>query len=205
MDHEIPFRIGLVTLSVIAPLAQIYFGRKARPHQGAYSSIKRDAYRREGRLNFVVHAALVFGLGLMVTLYAAYPASIRWSAVAIPYSWRWAGLGLGVVSLLGLIEVHRQLGRFWSAYLELQEGHQLITTGVYQRIRHPMYTVLFLLLFTSAIVSANWLFMVFCAGRMLMFFERMRREEAMLIGQFGDDYRRYQQRTGRLLPRLRAR
>lgn len=205
MEHEIPFRIGLVALSVIAPLVQIYFGRKARPHQGAYSSIKRDAYRREGRLNFVVHAGLVFGLGVMVTLYAAYPASIRWSAVAIPCSWRWAGLGLGVVGLVALVEVHRQLGRFWSAYLELQEGHQLITTGVYRRIRHPMYTVLFLLLFATAIVSANWLFMVLCAGRMLMFFERMRREEAMLIGQFGDDYRRYQQRTGLLLPRLRAR
>jgi len=34
---------------------------------------------------------------------------------------------------------------------------------------------------------------------------RMRREEAMLIEQFGDEYRRYQQRTGRLLPRLGAR
>ncbi|HXJ97086.1 MAG TPA: isoprenylcysteine carboxylmethyltransferase family protein [Terriglobia bacterium] len=204
MGDEIPFRIGLVALSALAPFIQVYFGRKARPHQGAYTSVKRDSFRREGRLNFVVHAALVFAMGIVVALYAAYPPSVAWSHVAIPDAWRWAGLGFGIVSLLALIKVHRQLGRFWSAYLELQEGHQLITTGVYRRIRHPMYSVLFFFLLAAAVMSANWLFMVLCAGRMLMFFERIRREEGMLIGQFGDEYRRYQQRTGRLLPRLRA-
>jgi len=205
MDHEIVFRIGLIAVSALAGLVQIYFGRKARPHQGAYTSIKREAFRREGRLNFVVHAALVLALGAMAMLYAVVPASLRWSAVALPESWRWVGLGLGLVALAGLVEVHRQLGRFWSAYLELQENHQLITTGVYRRIRHPMYSVLFVALIGMALMSANWLFMALCAARMLLFFERMRREEAMLMGQFGDEYRHYQQRTGRLLPRLRAR
>ncbi len=204
MGHEIVFRVGLVVFLSLAGLIQIYFGRRARPHQGAYTSVKREAYLREGRLNFILHAALVIAMSILAMLYAVIPASIRWSALAIPDAWRWAGLGLGIVSLLALIEVHRQLGRFWSAYLELQEGHQLITTGVYRRIRHPMYSVLFFFLIAEAVLSANWLFMVLCAGRMLMFFERMRREEGMLIGQFGDEYRRYQERTGRLLPRLRT-
>lgn len=199
---EIVFKIGLIAVLDLAALIQIYFGRKARPHQRAYASIKRDAFRREGRLNFIVHAALVAALVIMSVLYAAYPASIQWSAVPLPESWRWVGLGLCLAGLVALVEVHRQLGRFWSAYLELQADHQLITTGVYRRIRHPMYTVLFLLLIGMALMSANWLFMALCAARMVLFFERMRREEAMLIGQFGDEYRLYQERTGRLLPRF---
>ena len=205
MDHEIVFRIGLVGISAVGTLVQIYFGRKARPKQGAYTSIKREAVRREGWLTFIIHAALVFALGGMALLYAVVPASLRRSAVALPEVWRWLGLGLGFVGLAILVEVHRQLGRYWSAYLELQQNHQLITSGVYRRIRHPMYSVLFLLLSAMALISANWLFMVLCAARMALFFVRMRREEAMLIEQFGDEYRRYQQRTGRLLPRLGAR
>jgi protein-S-isoprenylcysteine O-methyltransferase Ste14 len=42
------------------------------------------------------------------------------------------------------------------------------------------------------------------AARLVLFFRRMGREEAMLTEHFGDQYRRYMQRTGRLLPRLRG-
>lgn len=88
---------------------------------------------------------------------------------------QWAGLAPGLVGLLSLIEVHRQLRRFWSAYHELQENHALVTTGVYRTVRHPMDSVLFVLLTGMALTSTNWLFMALPATRMVMFFERMRR------------------------------
>jgi protein-S-isoprenylcysteine O-methyltransferase Ste14 len=202
MADEVAFRVGLIAVSLPPPFIQAYFARRARPHQGAYA-VKRGVVGREGRLNFIVHGALVLGMGVIITLYAADPASVRWSAVGLPDGLRWFGVALGVIGLIGLVEVHRQLGRQWSAYLELQENHELITSGIYRRVRHPMYAVIILELIGMALVSANWLLMALVTGRILLFWVRMGREEAMLAEQFGDQYRRYMQTTGRLLPRLR--
>jgi protein-S-isoprenylcysteine O-methyltransferase Ste14 len=203
MADELAFRIGLAAIGVLAFVIQTYFGRRARPHQAAYA-LKRGTVGREGRLNFVVHAAFVFAMGAVIMLYVAAPATLRWSTVPLPGGLRWFGMALGVAGLIGLVEVHRQLGRYWSAYLELQENHQLITTGIYSRVRHPMYTVIIAQLVAMSLISANGLLMALAAGRILMFWVRMGHEEAMLTGQFGDQYRRYMQTTGRLLPRLRS-
>ncbi|HEV3275478.1 MAG TPA: isoprenylcysteine carboxylmethyltransferase family protein [Terriglobia bacterium] len=203
MTDDVVFRVGLVAVSVPAPLIQTYFGRRARPHQAAYG-LKRAAFFREGRFNFILHATLVFGMAALIGVYAASPRSLRWCALPIPALWRWFGLILAVLALLGLVEVHRQLGRYWSAYLELQENHGLITSGLYSRIRHPMYTMISLHMIALSMVSANWLLTAVVAARLVLFFRRMGREEAMLTEHFGDRYRRYMQRTGRLLPRLRG-
>lgn len=203
MADDLIFRVGLVAVSLPAPLIQTYFGRKARPSQGAYA-IKRAAFLREGRLNFILHSSVVCAMVVVIGIYVARPAMLRWCQLPLPSGWRWFGLVLAVVGLIGLIEVHRQLGRYWSAFLELQESHKLITTGLYSRVRHPMYTVIIMHLAAISLVSANWLVMALCAARIALFFERMRREEGMLRDHFGDQYRRYMQTTGRLLPRLRS-
>jgi len=192
-----------IVLFAIAPLIQTYYGRRARPDRGAYA-FSREAFRREGAVLFVAHMAAIFGLSGLLWLYAARPEDLIWGNLPLGRDWRWLGVGLGVLSLVGLVEVHRQLGRQWSAYLEIQENHQLITTGIYSRVRHPMYTVLILLHLALSLITANGAVIVFCVMRVILFVERMRREEAMLTAQFGDEYRRYIERTGRLWPRLGA-
>jgi protein-S-isoprenylcysteine O-methyltransferase Ste14 len=67
-----------------------------------------------------------------------------------------------------------------------------------------MYTMISLHMIALSMVSANWLLTAVVAARLVLFFRRMGREEAMLTEHFGDRYRRYMQRTGRLLPRLRG-
>jgi len=65
-----------------------------------------------------------------------------------------------------------------------------------------MYTVLFTFVIALSLVSANWLFVVFSVGAIILLCARIAKEEAMMMGQFGDEYRAYMERTGRLLPRL---
>lgn len=203
MSDELVFRVGMVVWGCTAPLIQIYFGRKARPHQAAYG-VKRSTFRSEGRLNFVLHSAAVIGMAIVVFIYVAKPALLAWCSVPLQPFWRWLGMGLAVVSLAGLWEVHRELGRYWSAFLEIQEQHRLITTGIYRRIRHPMYTVIILGFVATSLICSNWLYAALCLARTVLFEIRMRREEAMLTAQFGDEYRNYMHRTGRLLPRFGA-
>lgn len=66
-----------------------------------------------------------------------------------------------------------------------------------------MYTALVCMAFAYSLLSANWI----VAGTnivavTLMYLARVRDEEQMLIDQFGDDYRAYMRRTGRLVPKF---
>jgi protein-S-isoprenylcysteine O-methyltransferase Ste14 len=196
-------RSSPIVIFAIAPIIQTYYGRRARPRRGAYS-FGRDAVRREGAILFATHVAAIIGLSGLLWLYAARPELLLWGDMPLANSWRWVGLALGVLSLVGLVEVHRQLGRQWSAFLEIQENHKLITTGMYSRVRHPMYTVLITMHVAVSLMTANTAVITFCALRVILFLVRIRREEAMLMTQFGDEYRRYMQRAGRLWPRLSA-
>ena len=98
---------------------------------------------------------------------------------------------------------HADLGRNWSITLELREQHALITRGVYSRVRHPMYSSLFLYSLGQALALPNWIagpsyFIAFG----LLFASRLGPEERMMREQFGGDYEAYMARTKRLVPGL---
>src|SRR6187401_208228 len=77
---------------------------------------------------------------------------------------------------------HADLGPNWSVTLEVKEDHRLITRGVYQRIRHPMYLALALYAIGQALVIPNWV-----AGPanliafVILFALRFRAEEKMMV------------------------
>ncbi len=113
-----------------------------------------------------------------------------------------AGLGLGLASVVALFAVHLQLGRNWTPYLKLRDDHRLVTTGIYQRVRHPMYAVIFVYMAALGLASGDWLVLSMSALRIALMYVRIGREEALLLERFGDEYRRYIQATPRLIPRL---
>jgi protein-S-isoprenylcysteine O-methyltransferase Ste14 len=76
--------------------------------------------------------------------------------------------------------------------------------GVYRRIRHPMYAAIFLFAIGQGLLLQNWLagwggFFAFAA----LYLFRVGREEKMMCEFFGEPYREYMERSGRLLPRVR--
>ena len=107
-----------------------------------------------------------------------------------------AGLGFSAWA-----RVH--LGKFWSSRVTLKEGHQLIQSGPYARVRHPIYSGIALAMVGTALFSGQWRALIgasiFIVGHRL----KSRREEALLTSQFGAEYEDYRSRTGSLLPRLR--
>ena len=98
---------------------------------------------------------------------------------------------------------HADLGLNWSISLELREGHQLIQDGVYRRIRHPMYTAIFLFSIAQGLLLANWLAgWVAFASFFPLYLVRVPKEEQLMLREFGEDYKQYMKRSGRLLPGL---
>jgi len=115
----------------------------------------------------------------------------------------WIGAGLFVSALFLLWRSHADLGANFTPVAEVQEGHRLVTTGVYQYIRHPMYASHFLWAFAQPLLLWNW---VAGFGLLITFIPlyvvRVHVEERMLAARFGAEYEKYMERTGRIFPRF---
>jgi protein-S-isoprenylcysteine O-methyltransferase Ste14 len=80
-------------------------------------------------------------------------------------------------------------------------GQSLITSGPYQIIRHPIYTAFLLILGSTLLISANWLIGLAWIGMTaLEVASRIGFEEQLMLEYFGEQYREYMKRTGKLLP-----
>jgi len=116
----------------------------------------------------------------------------------------WLGTLLLTAALWLFWRAHRDLGANWSPSLEIGAEHKLITQGVYGVIRHPMYAMQLLSGLAQALLLPNWIagwtgLLVFVA----LYLVRVPQEEQMMLDHFGDAYRAYSARTGRIVPRLR--
>ena len=148
-------------------------------------------------------ALVVVGNIILPALYLFTP----WLAFAdyhLPAFIPWCGAVTMVIALWLFWRAHVDLGLNWSITLEMRKGHELIVHGVYRRIRHPMYASIFLFAVAQALLLQNWL--AGWAGFVtvaLLYFVRTPREEEMMCDYFGESYRDYMRRTGRLWPRLK--
>jgi protein-S-isoprenylcysteine O-methyltransferase Ste14 len=131
------------------------------------------------------------------------PQRARWATLPTPTWSRWIGVALGVVAMPLFIWTHHALGKNWSADLVIKEEHTLITSGPYRWVRHPMYTSFFGLSLAFFLLSANWVIGLAGLATSVLGAARVDKEEALMIEEFGDEYRAYMQRTGRFLPRIR--
>ena len=114
-----------------------------------------------------------------------------------------AGVAILTVAVWLFWRSHADLGRNWSPSLQIREGHELVTEGVYRSIRHPMYASMWLWGVAQALLLQNWV--AGWAGLVLflpLYLLRVPREEQMMLEQFGEAYLAYMNQTGRVIPRL---
>ena len=146
---------------------------------------------------------LVAGAGMMVPiLYLLTP----WLDFANYKLTGWCGY-IGTMIFAGAIFMlwrsHADLGRNWSATLCITGQHSLVISGVYRRIRHPMYTAHLLWAIAQGFLLSNWLAgWAFLVLSVPLYVIRIPREEKMMLERFGEEYREYMSRTGRLIPRM---
>lgn len=110
------------------------------------------------------------------------------------------GLALAVLGAILAILSRVMLGRNWSATVQLKQDHELITSGPYRLIRHPIYTGFLLLFLGNAVVVGDWRGLLAVAIVFVSFWRKLRLEELWLAEHFGEPYRLYQARTKALVP-----
>ena len=169
------------------------------PHERRARRAKTVKSARGGREWTLLSISLT-GLGIIPFLYVAtgFP---RFADYAFRPWQTWIGAGVAVAALVMFALTHKALGRNWSVSLEIREKHKLITSGVYARVRHPMYTAFWLWALAQALLLPNWfagLSGIVGFGTLYAF--RVAHEERLMIEAFGDEYRDYMARTARLVP-----
>ena len=161
-----------------------------------------SAETRVGGAEKALLPLVMLGCLVLPALYLFTPL-FGFADYALPPAAFWAGTAVMLLALGLFWRSHADLGRNWSVTLELREDHRLIDDGVYRRIRHPMYTAIFLFGLAQLLLLANGI-----AGPSALvtftplYLARVGREEQMMRDQFGEAYAEYEKRTGRLLPRL---
>lgn len=92
------------------------------------------------------------------------------------------------------------LGRDWSVNVTLKEGHELVTSGPYARIRHPIYTAVILLVLGLFLLVETLGSLAGVALVVLGCWIKLRQEEVLMTGEFPRGYPAYMARTKRLVP-----
>ncbi len=177
-----------------------------------YVGIRKHFMTRQAFADVTVNAvdsrdrALIAGMGITVillpVLFLLSPL-FGFADYDLPFLGRCVGAGIIAISLWLFWRSHADLGVNWSSSLEIRKEHALVTHGVYARMRHPMYTSIWLWCLGQGLMLPNVLVgwaPTLCFA--VMYFTRVGREEGMMRDEFGDAYQAYERRTGRLFPKF---
>lgn len=98
----------------------------------------------------------------------------------------------------------RELGKQWRYQAAISEGHELITTGPYRVVRHPIYASMLMMLLATVLAWTWWPMALMAIGLYVIGTEiRVRAEEKLLTAHFGQAYIEYKQRTRAYIPLIR--
>jgi protein-S-isoprenylcysteine O-methyltransferase Ste14 len=191
MMSETPFRIALAAIFLLTGSIAGYYRLRAAE---AGETVSRA---QEGYLFALVLRLAGLALGASTLAYLLSPGLVRWAALPLPAALRWGG---GVVAALasGLMWwTLACLGRNLTDTVVTRAAATLATEGPYRWVRHPYYVAAALLMGSATLLSANGLIGATSLLVLALLAARTPKEERMLIERFGDDYRRYMERTGR--------
>lgn len=203
MTIETIFRIAFLALLAALFAMRFYFMINVRRSGGQLMPDQQAVKREGGRSILIFRMGMFFLLMGFLFMYILGMDWINTFFFPLPVWLRWAGFGLGLLSVAFWTWTQIALDTQWSAQLQLRKDHHLVTTGPYARIRHPLYSAMFGWAIAVALLTANWIFVAIAVLSIAGTVVRIPKEEQMMFEAFGDEYMAYMQRTGRFLPNLR--
>jgi len=190
------FRWFAVAILLSAIGTSGYYRRRAR------LGSETVARRREGGFFLALRAFAAILLFLPVIAYAASPQRMAWASFELPPWIRWLGVVVGLLTIPAVSWVLRSLGHNVTETVLTKREHQLVMAGPYRWVRHPLYTTGLTLFAALGLTLASWFVLSMAtAAALLIRLLVIPAEERALTAKFGNRYREYMSRSGRLLPR----
>jgi protein-S-isoprenylcysteine O-methyltransferase Ste14 len=114
----------------------------------------------------------------------------------------WMGAIATLAGVLFAIWARYTIGKEWSGEVQIKEDHQLIRSGPYAHIRHPIYTGMLLALTGTAITVGEYRAILGVALFLIGFVRKAKKEESFLASEFGPAFDEHRRHTGFFLPRF---
>jgi protein-S-isoprenylcysteine O-methyltransferase Ste14 len=169
------------------------------------SSIRiKAAVRRESMAARLAHVIPLFVGGVLMAWRDLPwgPLNARlWPQSLTAY---WIGLALLIAGLAFAVWARVHLGRNWSGSVTVKEGHELIRSGPYAYVRHPIYTGLITAVLGTAIISGTLRAALGLLIITVSLVRKLRTEEAFMRDTFPGEYQRYCAQVPALLPFTRV-
>lgn len=196
MDIQLASRIAIPALLLTGFAIGGYYRLRAQRIRG---SVSRAA---EGAILVPLRLA---GLGWFLTLllHVIHPDWLAWSRPALPQGVRAVGLPMAALALGFLWWTFHHLGLNVTDTVVTRRRHELVTTGPYRHVRHPLYTNFLLLGLALSLLTGSALVLALGLVGFGLLMLRTPIEERELVERFGSRYRSYMSRTPRWLPRFR--
>ncbi len=197
MTGEAVFRLLFVLAFVAMLVIRVYYQSKVlqdkRRIQIRENSLSLVAGSIAALTSIVFGAEYIFSPGLFSFAYAlSYPDWLRWLGALL--------LAGGIVLLW---RSHHHLAGSFHSLVVSKESQVLVEAGPYRFIRHPIYTAYSMNYIGGGLLSGNLILtLVPPVMYAILAAIRIPREEEVLRETFGQDYAVYEERTGRLLPRI---
>lgn len=197
MGTQTIFRIILPALIVLFVIHRGYYvNRHSKPED---QTLKR---RKEGTASTIAGMLSLVGF-VAIIAHVANPEWMSWADLRFPTWLRWTGVAIALLGFALLQWSQNTLGKNWSDTPRMMKEQSLVTGGPYRYVRHPIYTAFFIILSSTFLISANWMIGgAWIAMTTLEIASRIQFEESLMIEYFGDQYREYMKKTGRLLPKV---
>jgi protein-S-isoprenylcysteine O-methyltransferase Ste14 len=110
------------------------------------------------------------------------------------------GLAIQAAFLCLAVWARRRLGRHWSGEVTVKIDHQLVRTGPYRIIRHPIYTAMIGMYIGTAIISGQIHALIAIAIVVAAYWRKIGLEEDALRGVFSIEYDEYRRRSWAVIP-----
>lgn len=195
MSTETIFQLVTIAIFLTGAIISVSFRIKAERQGGRMKT-------NEGSQLLVVLRLLALVAILPLLGYMINPQWVTWAQMPIPTWVRGLGAVVAALMIPLIVWMYRAIGSNVSPTQATRQNHQLVTSGPYRWIRHPLYTFGFTFVCGLTLLSALWWVAITMIPPMVILMLRTPIEEARLVEAFGDEYRNYMKRTGRFFPKV---
>lgn len=158
-------------------------------------SARRESFPSHASYLVLLAAAALLAWARHIPVPLLYARFLPWS------DWPFrAGAALTAAGLLFSVWARVHIGRNWSGVVTIKQGHELVESGPYALVRHPIYSGLLLAVAGFAVARAEWRDLLVLALAALAFWRKLAIEERWMLEQFGGAYETYRKRVAALVP-----
>jgi protein-S-isoprenylcysteine O-methyltransferase Ste14 len=190
-------RLGFVLAAAVPGLAEAYYVIKVGERNNLSKGEESKLVRRQSAV-LVVIVFLLFG----ALFFLPFADRRGIGVIMTGQGLRWLGLFLYGLGLALMAWSRAALGRMYSGEITIQQSHQLITTGLYHYIRHPLYLGITCSVFGLSFLFRSWIGLTAMIPILVGLLIRIKDEEAMLQKEFGREWETYCKQSWRFIPYL---